>query len=77
MFKGTLPIRRYFSRCVGFRAGLLPLYGPSGIEWVHVAILLYGRPGASDAPGAVSTQALLAGRVFVTICPVPDEHIDF
>jgi hypothetical protein len=36
-----------------------------------------GRPGASDAPGVMSTQALLAGRVVVAICVVPDEHIGF
>ena len=77
MFKCTLPIRRYFRRRVGFRAGLLPLYRPSGIEWSLDAILLYGRPGATDDPGAVSTQVLLAGRVVVTICFVPDEHIGF
>ena len=36
-----------------------------------------GRPGASDAPGAMSTQALLAGRVVVAICVDPAEHIGF
>ena len=36
-----------------------------------------GRQGASDAPGAMSTQAHLAGQVVVAIYPVPDEHFGF